>query len=119
MFTVRMRAAAEAAQNLQQFAGRLNQQIDDVETIVSRLRRISEYDQVRHVLRVQLENMRTEKYRMLEMMAALNEIQRMYQLAENHITEYGEQIHQINRNHSMKVIDLDNIREAIQVYHIK
>ena len=41
MFTVRMRAMAETAQNLQQLAGRLNQQIGEVEEIILRLRRIS------------------------------------------------------------------------------
>ena len=57
MFTVRMRAMAETAQNLQQLAGRLNQQIDGVEEIILRLRRISEYDEVTHVIRLHLVNM--------------------------------------------------------------
>lgn len=52
-------------------------------------------------------------------MAALNEIQRMYYLAESNITEYGEQLHQMNQSQAMRVIDLGSIREAIQVYHIR
>lgn len=119
MFTIRMRAAAETAQNLQQLAGKLNQQIDEVEGIIFRLRKISEYDEVRRILRRQLEQMQTEKYHLLELMAALNEIQRMYYLAESNITEYGEQLHQMNQSQAMRVIDLGSIREAIQVYHIR
>lgn len=96
MFTVSVQAAAEMSQELRRLAGKLDQQIDEVEGIVSRLRRISEYDEVRHTLRKHLECMRLEKCRMQEMMAALDEIQLMYHLAEDKITEYGEELHWIN-----------------------
>jgi len=119
MFTVRTRAAAETVQNLQQLAGKLNQQIEEVEGIVSRLRRISEYDEVRHILRVHLESMRAEKYRLQEMMAALDEIQKMYNLAERNVTDYGEQIHHMNQKRTMKVISPGNIGEIIEMYHIR
>ncbi len=119
MFTVRMRAMAETAQNLQQLAGRLNQQIDEVEEIILRLRRISEYDEVRHVLRLHLENMQSVRYRLIELMAALNDIQRMYGLAERNITDYGDQVYQMNQNQDMQVVHLGSIRETIEVYHIR
>lgn len=96
MFTVRVQVAAELSQELQRLAGKLDQQIDEAEGIVSRLRRISEYDEVRRMLGKNLECMRLEKCRMQEMMAALDEIQQMYHLAESRITGYGEKLHWIN-----------------------
>ena len=50
MFTVAIRALADSSQELQQMVRKLNQQIQEVEGIVSSIRRLSAYDDVIHTL---------------------------------------------------------------------
>lgn len=92
MFTIKMRAATEAEQNLRQLAAKLDWQIEEAERVFLQLRKISEYDQQRRELRRHLENMREEKQQMTELLKALEEIQRIYGLAERNVTDYGERI---------------------------
>lgn len=46
MFTVAIRALAESSEELQQMIRKLNQQAEEVEDIVSSIRRMSAYDDV-------------------------------------------------------------------------
>ena len=55
MFTVSIPAVAGTLQELHQSVGRLDQQIDQVEGILLRIRKIPEYDEVRSVLKKQKE----------------------------------------------------------------
>ncbi|MCI8957697.1 MAG: hypothetical protein HFG62_00970 [Lachnospiraceae bacterium] len=95
MFTVSIPAVAGTLQELHQSVGRLDQQIDQVEGILLRIRKIPEYDEVRSVLKKHLEEMWSEKCQMTELLAALSEIQSMYGLAEYYITDYGRQLQKI------------------------
>ena len=119
MFTVAIRALAESSQELQQMVRKLNQQIQEVEGIVSSIRRLSAYDDVIHTLRAQVQKMNNEKRRLMEMMAALNQIQKMYLQTERRITEYGDQIRKDNYYRGMDVVNLDGIRNNIQGYRIR
>lgn len=92
MFTIKMRAATEAEQNLRQLAAKLDCQIEEAERVFLQLWKISEYDQQRRELSRHLENMREEKQQMTELLKALEEIQRIYGLAERNVMDYGERI---------------------------
>lgn len=118
MFTVRTGLLADTSDQMQRMARSLNQQIDDVGIVVSRLRRISEFEEVWHVLQKKKEGMQEEKNSMLEMLASLNEIQRMYELSERNIMNYRAELHQINLRR-MDVIDLSGIQKSIEVYNIR
>lgn len=119
MFTVVIQALAESSQELQQSVRNLNRQIQEVEDIVSSIRRMSAYDEVIHTLRMHLDTMNAEKHKLTEMMAALNQIQRMYMQCERSITGYGDQVKQMNYYRSMDVVSLDSVRENIREYHIR
>ncbi len=119
MFTVAIRALAESSQELQQMVRKLNRQTEKVEDIVSSIRRMSAYDDVIRALRHQLEDLNTERHSMMEMMAALNQIQLMYHQSERNITDYGDEVRKINYYRSMDVVSLGNIRDSIHEYQIR
>lgn len=119
MFTVAIRALAESSQELQQMVRKLNRQTEKVEDIVSSIRRMSAYDDVIRALRHQLEDLNTERHGLMEMMAALNQIQLMYHQSERNITDYGDEVRKINYYRSMDVVSLGNIRDSIQEYQIR
>lgn len=119
MFTVVIQALAESSQELQQSVRILNRQIQEVEDVVSSIRRMSAYDEVIHKLRMRLEDLDTEKRRLMDMMAALNQIQKMYMQCERSITDYGDEVKRVNHYRSMDVVRLDGIRETIRDYHIR
>lgn len=119
MFTVVIQALAESSQELQQSVRQLNRQIQEVEGIVSSIRRMPAYDEVIHTLRLHLENMETEKSRLMDLMAALNQIQKMYMQCERNITDYGDQVRRMNYYRSMDVVHLGGIRENIREYRIR
>lgn len=119
MFTVAIRALAESSQDLQQMIRKLNQQTEEVEDIVSSIRRMSAYDDVIHSLRRQVEDLNTERHNMMEMMASLNQIQMMYHQSERNIMDYGDQVRKVNYYRSMDVVSLGNIRDSIQEYQIR
>ncbi len=119
MFTVAIRALAESSQELQQMVRKLNQQTQEVESIVSSIRRLSAYSDVIHILRLRVEDLDMEKSRMAELMAALNQIQKMYQQSERNITDYGDQVRKINYYRSMDTVSLGNIRDSIEGYQIR
>lgn len=119
MFTVVIQALAETSQELQQSVRHLNRQIQEVEDIASSIRRMSAYEDVIHTIRMHLENMNTEKQKLTELLAALNQIQRMYMQCERNITDYGDQVKRMNYYRSMDVIRLDSVRENIREYHIR
>ena len=119
MFTVAIRALAESSEELQQMIRKLNQQAEEVEDIVSSIRRMSAYDDVIRTLRRQLEDLNTERHSMMEMMASLNQIQMMYHQGERNITDYGDQVRKVNYYQSMDVVSLVNIRDSIQEYQIR
>lgn len=118
MFTVIIQLLASASDDMQHSARRLNQQINDVQQIISSLRRLSEYEGVIHKLKLQKENMETEKHQLLEMMAALNQIQKTYIRSEHNILEYGEQVRSANYYRAMDVINLSSVQQSISAYHI-
>ncbi len=119
MFTVVIQALAESSEDLQQAVRNINRQIQETEDIVSSIRRMSAYDEVIRTLRTHLENMNTEKRQLMDMMAALNQIQKMYMQCERSITDYGDQVRRINYYRSMDVIHLDRVKESIREYHIR
>ena len=119
MFTVAIRALAESSQELQQMVRKLNRQAEEVDGIVSSIRRMSAYDDVRRTLRRQLEDLDTERHSMMEMMAALNQIQLMYHQSERNITDYGDQVRTVNYYRNMDVVSLGDIRDSIQEYQIR
>ena len=119
MFTVAIRALAESSQELQQMVRKLNQQIQEVEGIVSSIRRLSSYDDVVRSLRGHIKKMTTEKRRLMEMMAALNQIQKIYLQSERRITDYGDQVRKANHYRSMDVVNLRGIRNNIRAYQIR
>lgn len=119
MFTVAIRALADSSQELQQMVRKLNQQVQEVEDVISSIRRSSAYDDVIHSLRVQLENLNTERLRMMDMMAALNRIQKMYLQGERSIMDYGDQVRKVNYYRGMNVVSLSGIRDTIRDYQIR
>lgn len=119
MFRVIIQALAEAADEMRGSIRKLNQQIQSVEHILSSLRRISEYDEVRQVLRRQLEDIREEKQRLMEMMASLEQIQQMYHRCEQNITDFGDQVRKNNYYRAMNVVQLDQIGAGILEYRIR
>lgn len=119
MFTVAIRALAESSQELQQMVRKLNQQTQEVESIVSSIRRLSAYSDVIRILRLRVEDLDMEKGRMAELMAALNQIQKMYQQNERNITDYGDQVRKINYYRNMDTVSLGNIRDSIREYQIR
>lgn len=119
MFTVEMKALAASSQDLQQMIRKMNREIQETEDIVSSIRRKSAYSDVIRSLRKQLENLTIERKRMMDMMAALNEIENMYMQCERRITDYGDQVRQMNYYRGMSVIPLSGIRENILEYHIR
>lgn len=119
MFTVVIRALADSAEDMQQMVRKLNQQIQETEDIVSSIRRLSEYDEVRRALRFRLQEMETEKRRLMDMMAALNQIQSMYRQCERNITDFGDQVRSRNNYRAMSAVRLDSVRAGIQAYHIR
>ncbi|MCI9162210.1 MAG: hypothetical protein HFG59_02980 [Lachnospiraceae bacterium] len=119
MFTVAIRALAESSQELQQMVRKLNQQTQEVESIVSSIRRLSAYSDVIRILRLRVEDLDMEKGRMAELMAALNQIQKMYQQSERNITDYGDQVRKINYYRNMDTVSLGNIRDSIREYQIR
>ncbi len=118
MFTVIIQMLACASDEMQRSVRRLNQQINDVQHIISSLRRLSEYEEVIHKLKIHKQNMETEKHQLLEMMAALNQIQRTYIRSEHNILEYGEQVRSANYYRAMDVINLRSVQQSISAYHI-
>lgn len=94
MFTVVIQALADSSQELRQSVRVLNRQIQEVEDIVSSVRRISAYDEAIHSLRMHLETMDAERKRLTDMIAALDQAQKMYMQCERSITDYGYYIRQ-------------------------
>lgn len=119
MFKVIIQALAEAADEQRGTIRKLNQQIQAVEHVLSSLRRISEYDDVRQVLRKRLEDMREEKLRLMELMASLEQILTMYHCCEQNIVEFGDQVRQSNYYRAMNVVQLDQIGAGIREYRIR
>ncbi len=119
MFTVAIRALAESSQELQQMVRKLNQQIQETEGIVSSIRRSSAYGDVIQTLRLRLEDLELEKGRMMELMAALNQIQKTYQQSERNITDYGEQVRKVNYYRNMDTVSLGKVRDSIKGYQIR
>ena len=92
MFTIKIQAVTETEQNIRQLVSKLDCQIEEAEGILFRLRKVSEYDQQRRELSRHLENMREERQQLAELLKALEEIQRIYGLAERNVMDYGEKI---------------------------
>lgn len=119
MFQVVLRALADSSDELQGTIRKLNTQIQEAEDIASSIRRMSEYDQVRRRLRQIIEKLETEKRQLMDMMAALNQVQTMYHHCERSITDYGDQVRISNYYRGMNVVHLDQIRNSIRDYHIR
>jgi septal ring factor EnvC (AmiA/AmiB activator) len=119
MFTVAIRGLGEASQELQQMITKLNRQIQHTEDIISSVRRISAYYEVIHYLKIHLENMNVEKKQMMDMMAAMNQIQRIYLQCEQNITDYGDEVRKASYYRSMNVVSLSGVRSQILDYHIR
>lgn len=119
MFTVVIQALSDSVQDLQMMVRKLNRQIQQTEDIVSSIRRISEYEEVIHVLRRHLETMETEKRSLMEMMAALSQTQKLYMLCERNIMEYGDQIRAINGYRQMSIVNLSAVSSGIRGYQIR
>lgn len=119
MFTVAQKALAESSQDMQKIIRDINRQMEQTEDIVSSIRRISAYSGVIRTLKIHLENMNTERRQMMDMMAALNEIQQMYFQCERRITDYGDQVQKVNYYRGMKSVSLHGIRDYILDYHIR
>lgn len=119
MFTVAIRALADASQEIQLIVRKLNQQIQELEDIISSIRRTSVYEGVVRNLRVQLENLNQERRRMMDMLAALNQIQKMYLQSERSIIDYGDQVRNVNYYRRMDVVNLTEIRDTIRRYQIR
>ena len=119
MFTVVIQALTDSSQELQQCIRSLNGQIQEVEHLISSIRRISDFDEVIHSLRRRLEDMNTERRKLIDMLTTLNQIQRMYMQCERNITDYGDQVRQVNYYRSMDVIHLDYVKKSMSGYHIR
>ena len=119
MFTVVIQALAESSQELQQMVRNVNRQIQETEDIVSSIRRMSAYDEVIHTLKLHLADMNAEKRKLMDMMAALNQIQKMYMQCERSITDYGDQVRRINYYRGMEVVRLDGVKESIKEFNIR
>lgn len=119
MFQVRLRALADSSEDLQRIIRKLNTQIQEAEDIASSIRRMSEYDEVRRRLRQIIEKLETEKHQLMDMMAVLNQAQVMYYHCERSITDYGDQVRGSNYYRGMNVVQLDQIWNSIQDYHIR
>ncbi|MGL5436040.1 MAG: hypothetical protein ACRDBO_11655 [Lachnospiraceae bacterium] len=118
MFTVIIRMLAYSSQNMQMLIRNINQQIQEVEDVISSIRKMSEYDEEIRTLRIQLEEMNEQKRQLIDMMVSLNQIQKVYLQGERNITDYGEQINAINYYRSMDVISLGEVQNSIRDYHI-
>lgn len=119
MFRVEIRGLGAASEDLQKSITKLNRQIQETEDIISSIRRIEAYYDVIRYLRNQLENLKTEKKQMMDLRAAMEQIQQIYMRAEQNITEYGEEIHRLNYYRSMNVISLNSIHNQILDYNIR
>ena len=56
---------------------------------------------------------------MMELMAALNQIQKTYQQSERNITDYGEQVRKVNYYRNMDTVSLGKVRDSIKGYQIR
>lgn len=119
MFRVVLRALADASEDMQRTIRKLNMQIQEIEDIASSIRKMSEYDQIRWELRRLVEKLETEKRQFMDLMAVLNQVQAMYHHCERSITDYGDQVRISNYYRGMNVVDLEQIRDSIQDYHIR
>jgi len=109
---------AYSSQDMQLLIRNINQQIQEVEDVISSIRRMSEYDEVIRTLRIRLEEMNEEKRRLIDMMAALNQIRKVYKQCELNITDYGDQVKAMNYYRSMEVVSLGGVADSIRDYHI-
>lgn len=119
MFRVVIQALDETIDEMRETVRKMNQQIQAAEQVLSSLRRISEYDEVRQVLRRRLQDMKEEKQHLMELVATMEQIRQMYHQCEQHITDFGEQVRKRNYYREMKVVQLDRIGAGILEYRIR
>lgn len=119
MFRVVIQALDEAADRMRGTVRKLNQQIQSLEQVLSSLRRISEYDEIRQILRRRLQEMGEEKQHLMELIAVLEQTRQMYYQCEQNIAEFGDQIRTNNYYRAMNVVQLDHIDAGILEYRIR
>ena len=119
MFTVSIQALAASSQEMQQMVRELGRRIEQLKDIVSSIRRSSAYGGVVHALGAYKDRLEEERGQLVQMMAALNEIQEIYLRCERRLTDYGEQTWRASRHRTMSVVDLTDIREAILDHNIR
>lgn len=119
MLKVIIQALTDSADEMRKSVHKMNQQIQETERILSSLRRISEFDDVRRILHKRLEDMREEKQQLMKLLEVLEQTQMMYHQCEYNITNFGDFVRQENYFRAMKVVQLDKIDAGIREYHIR
>ena len=119
MFTVSIQALAASSQEMQQMVRELGRRVEQIKDIISSIRGSSSYGGVIRALQAYQDRLEEERGQLVQMMAALNEIQGIYLRCERRLTDYGEQVWRDSRHRTMGVVDLSEIQEAIWDYNIR
>ncbi len=119
MFTVSIQALAASSQEMQQMVRELGRRVEQIKDIISSIRGSSSYGGGIRALQAYQDRLEEERGQLVQMMAALNEIQGIYLRCERRLTDYGEQVWRASRHRTMGVVDLSEIQEAIWDYNIR
>lgn len=90
MFRTDIRAMDQATMEMQWQLRKLNQAIDETESVITGLGNLSGMDSVKYSLRKEIDRMEAEKRSLRDMLSALNQIENCYRVCENNILNYAE-----------------------------
>ncbi len=92
MFRVDSDGLRKASEEMEVQIRSLNNAILDVEDVINGLNRLSGMDEVMRVIRQESEKMTNERKSLVQMMTAIREIAEIYEVCENNIVSYAEEL---------------------------